>query len=171
MTDAELGRETAVLLDYLGGQRRHVLGILDGLDEDALRRAVLPSGWSCLGLVHHLTVDVELFWFGAVVAGDSEAIAELDRIADDGWLVPEGATAPDVLAGYRRQCDRSDEVIRASDLDAAPAWWPTDLFGDAHVDDVREVVLHVIAETAAHAGHLDAARELIDGRLWMVLTG
>jgi hypothetical protein len=35
---------------------------------------------------------------------------------------------------------------------------------------VREVVLHVITETACHAGHLDTARELIDGRLWMVLT-
>ena len=164
-------REKAVLLDYLAGQRRHVLGILEGLSDDDLRRAVLPSGWSPLGLVHHLTVDVELFWFGAVVAGDGTAIAELDRIADDGWKVPDGATADDVLAGYRRQCARSDDVVGAADLDAPPAWWPTDLFGAAHVDDVREVLVHVIAETACHAGHLDAARELVDGRQWMVLTG
>jgi len=170
MTEPVLSRETAVLLDYLGGQRRHVLGILDGLDDAALRRAVLPSGWSCLGLVHHLTVDVELFWFGAVVAGDPEAIAELDRIADDGWKVPEGASTEDVLAGYRGQCARSDDVVRSADLDAPPAWWPTELFGDAHVDDVREVLLHVIAETACHAGHLDAVREVLDGRQWMVLT-
>lgn len=124
-----------------------------------------------LGLVHHLTVDVELFWFGAVVAGDVTAIAELDRIADDGWKVPDGATADDVFAGYRRQCARSDDVVAAADLDAPPTWWPTDLFGDAHVDDVREVLVHVIAETACHAGHLDAAREIADGRQWMVLTG
>ena len=121
--------------------------------------------------MHHLTVDVELFWFGAVVAGDVTAIAELDRIADDGWKVPDGATADDVLAGYRRQCARSDDVVGAADLDAPPAWWPTDLFGAAHVDDVREVLVHVIAETACHAGHLDAAREMVDGRQWMVLTG
>jgi hypothetical protein len=171
MTDTALPRETAVLLDYLGGQRRHVLGILDGLDDAALRRAVLPSGWSCLGLVHHLTVDVELFWFGAVVAGDADAIAELDRVADDGWKVPDGLSAEDLMAGYRRRCEASDAVIRGADLDAPPAWWPTELFGDAHVDDVREVVLHVIAETACHAGHLDAVREVVDGRQWMVLTG
>ena len=34
----------------------------------------------------------------------------------------------------------------------------------------REVVLHVLTETAVHAGHLDAARELIDGRTWLVLS-
>jgi hypothetical protein len=38
------------------------------------------------------------------------------------------------------------------------------------LDDLREILLHVIAETACHAGHLDTARELIDGRQWMVLT-
>ena len=36
--------------------------------------------------------------------------------------------------------------------------------------DLREILLHVIAETATHAGHLDAARELINGRQWIVLT-
>ena len=38
-----------MLLDYLAGQRRHVLGILEGLSDDELRRAVLPSGWSPSG--------------------------------------------------------------------------------------------------------------------------
>jgi hypothetical protein len=32
---------------------------------------------------------------------------------------------------------------------------------------LREIVLHAITETAVHAGHLDAARELLDGRTWM----
>lgn len=34
----------------------------------------------------------------------------------------------------------------------------------------REILLHVIAETACHSGHLDAVRELLDGRRWLVLT-
>jgi len=38
------------------------------------------------------------------------------------------------------------------------------------MDDLREILLHVITETACHAGHLDAARELIDGKQWLVLT-
>ena len=55
------GRESTTLLFYLSAQRKHVLGILEGLDEDALRRPVLPSGWTCLGLVQHLALDVERF--------------------------------------------------------------------------------------------------------------
>ena len=46
--------------------------------------------------------------------------------------------------------------------------WP-DFFGDWRLGDLRAVLLHVIAETACHAGHLDAARELIDGRTWLKL--
>lgn len=54
--------------------------------------------------------------------------------------------------------------------DAPLAWWPQHLFGEPHLHNVREVLLHVITKTACHAGHLDAARELIDGRQWLVLT-
>ncbi|MFD0511365.1 DUF664 domain-containing protein [Streptomyces aureus] len=52
----------------------------------------------------------------------------------------------------------------------ALAWWPHHLFGPPHLHSHRDVLLHVITETACHAGHLDAARELIDGRRWLVLT-
>jgi hypothetical protein len=44
------------------------------------------------------------------------------------------------------------------------------LFGDWRLDNLGDVLMHVIGETATHAGHLDAARELIDGRQWLVLT-
>jgi len=155
--------ETALLLDYLGAQRAHVLGILDGLDDEALRRPVLPSGWSCLGLVQHLALDVEQFWFRRVVAG--ETLSDGPR---DAWQVPATVSSADVLATYRRQCELADAVIRTTSLDAPPMWWP-DFFGDYRMHDLREVVLHVLVETAAHAGHLDAARELIDGRQWRVL--
>jgi len=161
--------EKALLLDYLRGQRRHVLGIIDGLSEADLRRPVLPSGWSCLDMVRHLTVDEEQFWFGAVVAGDAEVIAGLDG-GDDSWTVPPEVPVTEVLDRYRDACARSDEIVAATPLGAPPAWWPGDLFGDWRIDDLREVMLHLIAEIACHAGHLDAARELIDGRQWMVLT-
>jgi hypothetical protein len=51
-------------------------------------------------------------------------------------------------------------------LDAPPARWP-DYFTSWRLRDVREIILHVITETAIHAGHLDAARELLDGRTWL----
>ncbi|MFI2764023.1 DinB family protein [Streptomyces echinatus] len=161
--------EVRALLKVLDGQRRHVLGILDGLDGKALRRPVLPSGWHCLGLVQHLALDVERFWFRAVVAGDGEIIERLTS-GDEAWHVAPDVPAADVLDGYRREARLADAVITRTPADAGPAWWPHDLFGEPHLHTLRDVLLHVITETACHAGHLDAARELIDGRRWLVLT-
>jgi hypothetical protein len=162
----ELIDEKAALLASLRAQRAHVLGILDGLADHDLRRPVLPSGWSCLGLVRHLAVDVERFWFRAVLAGEQ---VELET-GDGGWRVPDGMAAEAVLELYRDEAARTDAVVDALALDAGPAWWPTDVFPGLPVRDLRRTLLAVIVETATHAGHLDAVRELVDGRTWLVLT-
>ena len=154
---------TAALLSSLNNQREHVLGALEALPDEALRLAVLPTGWTCLGLVHHLTMDVERFWFRRVLLGESVDIPE------NAWQVPPEMRADAVLDGYRQEIERANEIIAATPLDTAPAWWP-DFFGSFRLDDLREVMLHVITETACHAGHLDAARELIDGKTWLILT-
>ncbi|MET9394814.1 DinB family protein [Streptomyces sp. NPDC006624] len=169
LSETTPGSEIRALLRALDGQRRHVLGILDGLDAKDLRRPVLPSGWHFLGLVQHLALDVERFWFGAVVAGDEEVIRGLTS-GDEAWKVAPEVPATDVLDRYRQETELADAVITATPADAPLAWWPRDLFGEPHLHTLRDVLLHVIAETACHAGHLDAARELIDGRRWLVLT-
>ncbi|MFF4473535.1 DinB family protein [Streptomyces sp. NPDC001599] len=169
LSDTTSDSETKALLRVLDGQRRHVLGILDGLDAKDLRRSVLPSGWHCLGLVQHLALGVERFWFRAVVAGNEEVIHGLTS-GDEAWRVATQAPAVDVLDRYRREAELADAVITATPADAPLAWWPHDLFGAPHLHTLRDVLLHVITETACHAGHLDAARELIDGRRWLVLT-
>jgi Protein of unknown function (DUF664) len=164
--------EITALLRFLQVQRKHVLGVLDGLDDQALRRAVLPSGWNCLGMVQHLTVGVERFWFQAVVAGDKEVIAGLDKLGSS-WQVQAGISAAEVLDRYRAEVARADAVITASAADDVLAWWPPDsdgVHGEPYLHTVRDVLLHVITETACHAGHLDAVRELIDGRQWLVNT-
>jgi hypothetical protein len=158
MADPELD----VLLGSLEAQRRHVLGILEGLDDTALSAPVLPSGWTCAGLVRHLTLDVERFWFRNVVAGVPFV---LDPDNDDAWQVPADESPATVLANYRAEIELANVIIHATPLDAPPAWWP-DFFGDFRLNDLRAVLLHCIAETACHAGHLDAARELLDGRQW-----
>lgn len=158
--------ESTQLLSCLSGQRRHVLGILDGLDETALRRPVLPSGWTCAELLHHLALDDERFWFRAVVGGDPEAIGYFAD-SPDGWQVGTDVPAHEIVALYRRETELADTVLAATSLDAPVAWLPDGLGWQP--DDVRDVILHVIAETACHAGHLDAVRELIDGRRWLVL--
>ncbi len=160
--------EHAALLACLAGQRAHVLGILEDLDDRLLRLPVLPSGWSCVALVQHLALDVERFWFGAVVGGEPAVIHALEG-DQNAWLVDPGVTAAAVLDLYRQQIGLADTVIRRVGLDEPPTWWPEESFGSWRLRDLREVLLHVITETACHAGHLDAARELIDGRQWMVL--
>ena len=161
--------EAELLLSYLNDQRGHVLGILEGLDDADLRRPLLPSGWSCLGLVQHLAIDVERFWFRAVVAGERDAIAQLADTAN-AWIIDPSSTCAEIFDLYRHEITLADAVIATTPLSKAPEWWPEDLFGDWRVQDLRQILLHVMTETACHAGHLDAARELIDGRKWLVLT-
>jgi hypothetical protein len=161
--------ETSALLASLTIQRNHVLGILEGLTDDQLRLPVLPSGWSCLGMVQHLTAGDERFWFRGIVGGDSECVrASADEArAEAIWQVAPDAPAAAVLQAYRQEIELADAVIAATPLDQPPAIWPTEIWPDWRLPDLRAIILHVITETACHAGHLDAARELIDGRQWL----
>jgi hypothetical protein len=160
-----MSTETELLLSSLNHQREHVLGILEGLPDEDLRRAVLPSGWTCLGLIQHLALDVERFWFRSVVAGEQVELAS----GGGAWQVGPEVPAQDVLGRYRREAELADGVIAATPLDAAPVNWP-DFFGSWRLENLRAIILHVITETATHAGHLDAVRELIDGHTWLILT-
>src|SRR5271155_3951954 len=108
--------ETSVLLTCLDAQRRHVLGILEGLQEADLRRSVLPSGWTILGLVQHLTLDVERFWFSAVVAGDRRAIDGLAK-RDEAWQVSADLSASDLFERYLDESARANQIIGSVPLD------------------------------------------------------
>jgi uncharacterized damage-inducible protein DinB len=163
-------REAEVLLVSLNRQRDHVLGILDGLSDEALRRPVLPSGWSCLGLVQHLALDVERFWFRAVIAGEvSVEPSGPDDAGTDAWQVGAEVPADDVLNLYRQEIELANVVLTTTLLDSPPVQWP-ERWSNWRYEDLRQVMLHVITESACHAGHLDAVRELIDGRTWLVLS-
>lgn len=156
--------ERALLLSSLTNQRDHVLSGVEGLSEEDLRRPLLPTGWSCLSLVHHLALDVERFWFRSVVAGEPGADSD-----GEGWQVPAGLPGPAVLDLYRAEIERANAVIESTALDAPPAAWPEE-WPNWRLSTVGEIVLYVITETACHAGHLDVVRELIDGRTWLILT-
>lgn len=155
--------ERGMLMAYLDAQRRHVRATLDGLNDEAAHRAPLPSGWSLLGAVQHLALDVERFWFRWVMAGEKVTLS------DDAWAVPTDEGVARILDLYERECRAADAVIVRMPLDARPVQWPDD-WGPCHMENLRDVILHVIAETATHAGQLDAARELIDGRRHLVMT-
>jgi hypothetical protein len=83
-----------------------VLKKADGLSEEQLRRVLVDSGTSILGLVQHLA-EVERYWFGYHLAGGAWD-------ADHGMAVPPGRAAADVLAGYRAAIEDSDRAIRAA---------------------------------------------------------
>lgn len=177
MVGAGVGdRELAAFGGYLDTEREHILGILDGLGEEQLRQPVLPSGWNCLELVRHLTVDVERFWFRGVVAAEPEIVAGMTAGLTAHWSVPEGMGAAEVLAEYRAEIERSDLALAALGrsasteerlLDREPAAWPTGIWPSWRLPDLRSVLLHLLTELSCHAGHLDAARELIDGKAWL----
>ena len=130
---------------------------------------MLPSGWTILGLVQHLTLDVERFWFSAVVAGDRCAIGGLAK-GDEAWQVSADVSGSEVFERYLDESARANQIIGSVPLDAKPLWWPTEQFGDWRLESLREIILHVIVETACHAGHLDVIRELQDGKQWIVNT-
>jgi uncharacterized damage-inducible protein DinB len=170
MTESTTSNEATLLVSALNTQRQHVLGILEGLSEAELHQGVLPTAWSCVGLVNHLALEVERFWFRRVVAGEQVDPNTASSTGASAWAVSPDVPAEEVLALYREEIELANKIVAGIALDAAPVWWPEDLFGNWRLHDLREVVVHVIAETACHAGHLDAVRELIDGRTWLRLT-
>ncbi len=152
------------LLGWLGAKRRHVREQVASLDEAERRRSRLPSGWTPLGAVQHLTLDVERVWLRAVMTGESVDIPQ----GYDGWTVPEHRAGDEVLAAYDAECRLADEAVADLPLDAAPRWW-FDGAGAPPYSTLREVLLHVLVETSTHAGHLDVCRELADGGQRLVL--
>ena len=162
---AGMTRERSALLGHLQAERRHVLAATDGLAEADLTRAVAPSGWSIGQLLNHLTYDDEIFWGSAIAGGDDEAIG----LIQDGWKVPVTSGA-DAIERYQLWSRRSDVVLAEADLDAPPRWWPPhDVFPFPPFEDVRRCLLRLLVETATHAGHLDLAREGIDGHQHLVV--
>jgi Protein of unknown function (DUF664) len=154
------GAETSTLIEFLDAQRASVLDIISDLPGAALNSSVLPSGWTPIGLVEHLG-HAERHWFQEIVTGSAGDLPWTDDSDVDAPFA-SGHDARDVIAFYRAQCRRSNEVLASTPLSTAVKVRHDDDV-DFEIRDVRRVALHVLEETARHAGHLDAARELIDG--------
>jgi uncharacterized damage-inducible protein DinB len=164
MSDAAFDERQA-LHRFLHGQRDCVLSIVEGLDDEAWRTPIVPSGWTAAGLVQHLG-DAEQHWFQNVMTGTSEELPYDEGRPPYDPAAPFTTDRPpaDVLAYYREQCARSDAVIARTPLSAPPVGQHNDPDFDEDVPNLRWIVLHMIEETASHSGHLDIARELLDGR-------
>ena len=151
---------SASVMPWLQAQQQRVLGVVQGLDDEAMRRPVLPSGWSCAGMIQHLTVGTR-FWLEEVMRDKHP-----DEPVRDDFAVDPGRSIESVLDDYRHGIRAATAGIQATPLDTRPAWCPQEMFGEWRLDTLHDVLLHLLVETSCHAGHLDATRELLDGRTW-----
>ena len=116
-------------------------------------------------MLEHLG-GAEWHWFQGVVAGNQPELpgdVDEDQPPYDPMSVvfTTDASSAEVLAFYRGQCAESESVLATTPLSAPPRG----MHGRYEPPDLRWVVLHMIEETARHAGHLDLARELLDGKV------
>jgi uncharacterized damage-inducible protein DinB len=150
------GDEKQSLRVSLDRHRDAVLWKLEGLDDAGLRRAMTSSGTNLLGLVKHLAA-VEYGWFCETFGRETEPMPFDEDDPDADLRVEPDETTQDILAFYARARAASDRVIDELDLEATGTAW----FGEAV--SLRWVLIHMVEETARHAGHADIVRELIDG--------
>ena len=95
--------EIHTLLDRLAAEQRRVIGILAELDEDAMRRVILPSGWSCAGMVQHLTRTTR-FWLVEVMTGQRDRSPSGDDVDADDFDVSAAPSSRVLIAEYADAC-------------------------------------------------------------------
>jgi uncharacterized damage-inducible protein DinB len=151
------GTEKESLVASLGRHRDVLLWKLEGLEDAQLRQPMTPSGTSMLGLVKHMA-SVEYGWFCDTFERPSDPVPFDPDDPDADWRVEPDDTVESIVDYYERARAASDEVIAEMDVEAMGSAW----FGDSV--SMRWVLIHMIEETARHAGHMDIMRELIDGQ-------
>jgi uncharacterized damage-inducible protein DinB len=150
------GDEKQSLHVSLDRHRDAVLWKVEGLDDAELRRPMTPSGTNLLGMVKHLAT-VEYGWFCETFGRPSEALPFDEDDPEADMRVNSDETTGDILAFYGRARAAADQVIDEVDLDQTGTSW------SGETVSMRWVLIHMIEETARHAGHADILRELIDG--------
>lgn len=140
--------ESELFLAWLGYLRLAVVRKTEGLTEDQSRWRPDGALISLLGIVNHLT-HVEWRWIEGGMRG-----AAVDRRDEEFTPGPE-MTLSSAIAAYRDRAANTDAAVRSMSLDTPCRW--------GNGTDLRWVLLHLINETARHAGHADATRELLDG--------
>jgi len=137
--------ERATVMALLQYQRDSFVRKLVGVNDQSARQSLVRSGTSLLWLANHMA-DAEMTWvMGRCAGGASE--------------VPAAETLAAAIDRYRSTWDAVGAVVTDASLDdlcSRP--------GDGGQANLRWVLMHLLEETARHAGHADILRELIDGR-------
>jgi hypothetical protein len=141
--------ERATLVGFLDYLRAAVVAKVEGVPEPQVRTAGVPSGTNLLGLVTHLTAVERLYLHGVPITSFARTFRPTASQTVDGVLAAYRDTTAASNAVVAACADLGDPAPRARGRDAAPS--------------MRWVLVHLIEETARHAGHLDILREQIDG--------
>ncbi|WP_436318595.1 DinB family protein [Streptomyces nodosus] len=161
--------ERADLLEVLAKHRHFLRFTTRDLTDEQVGRRTTASELCLGGLIKHVAA-VERSWArfilnGPSAMGDFTAMTEADwaRRADEFRMLP-GETLAGVLADYAEVARGTDELVATlPDLDADQPLPKAPWFEPRARWSARRVLLHVIAETAQHAGHADIIRESLDG--------
>jgi uncharacterized damage-inducible protein DinB len=148
-----------VFTRYLEFFRDRLTAKVRELPEGELRRSRLPSGWTPLELVKHLTY-VELRWLVWGFEGREVPDPWGDQ-RDDRWYVAADETRDSLLADLAAQAERSQAVIDNHDL--AEVGQPGERWDGAPPATLERVLFHLTQEYARHVGHLDIVCELVGG--------
>ena len=151
--------ERTTLTGTLDWFRAVVVNKVTGLSETDARRVMTPTGLSPLGVVSHLGW-AERTWFQQTFAG--ETLTGIGRPDDSlGFVLDDEDTVESVVAAYNDSAERSRAITAATPTMESLSVRPAPVHG--HVS-LRWLLVHLIEETARHAGHLDLMRETIDGK-------
>jgi uncharacterized damage-inducible protein DinB len=157
--------ERADLLQSLARQRHFLRNTTRGLTDEQAARRTTASELSLGGLIKHVALT-ERQWIRFIVEGP--AAMSWDEASAGDWMAAfrmlDGETLAGLLETYAQVAQQTGElVVQLPDLDAAQPLPPAPWFEPGARWSARRVLLHVIGETAQHAGHADIIRESLDG--------
>jgi hypothetical protein len=152
--------ERTQLVGWYDMQRAIIHYKCEGLSDEDAHRSVLQTSplMTMAGLVSHLRWT-EFVWYEVIFLGRPATGPQLQEAPEDADMMVEGIPLAQLLEEYEQQCTVSNEIIAAHSLDDVgkhPDF-------KASAASLRWVTIHMIEETARHAGHLDTIRELLDG--------
>lgn len=157
------------LLESLAAHRRFLLCTVKGLSDEQARQRTTVSELTLGGLIKHVA-RTEKGWVDFVLDGPAAIAMTENSYAEhaDGFVLHEDETLAGIVAEYERIAQRTDEVVRTlPDLGAAQPLPEAPWFPPGASRSARRVFVHIVAETAQHAGHADILREAIDGQKTM----
>jgi hypothetical protein len=170
-TAPPLTAERTDLLETLAAHRHFLRHTVQGLTDEQARQRTTASELTLGGLVKHVAAQEE-GWVRFILDGPGAMATPTDEAGFQKWadefVLQPDETLEGVLAGYRDVAERTDELVRTlPDLDASHPLPEAPWFPPGAVRSARRVFLHIVAETAQHAGHADILRESLDGQKTM----